>query len=392
MIEKRLKATFSEVYGRDPERLFFAPGRINLIGEHIDYNGGYVFPCAITYGTYGYVRERDDRKVRFFSNNFADLGVIEIDLEDLSRKDSQHWANYTVGVLKIIEDEGYRLPHGFDIAYEGNIPNGAGLSSSASIEILTCWMVNTLFDFGISMVTCALLCKRVENDFMGVSTGIMDQFIVGMGKKDTALLLDTATLDYKEIPVVLEGKSIVIMNTNKVRGLTDSKYNERYAECQEALRRIKEVNPDLMALCELTVHDLNYIRPIIDNDRLYRRAKHAILENDRTIRGAEMLKEGNVMAFGRLMNESHRSLQFDYEATGVELDTLVETAWQLPQTVGARVTGAGFGGCAIAIVKDEGIEEFIEMVGKIYENKIGYKADFYVAHIGDGTKEIEINE
>lgn len=388
MIENNLRIKFEEVFGYAPEKLFFAPGRINLIGEHIDYNGGFVFPCAITYGTYAHVKQRQDRKVRFYSNNFSDLGIIEVDLEDLSKKDSQHWANYTVGVLKIFEDEGYVCPNGFDVAYEGNIPYGAGLSSSASLEMLTAWIINSLFEFKVSMVTCALLSKRVENDFMGVSTGIMDQFIVGKGKKDTALLLNTSNLDYTEVPVVLEGKSIVIMNTNKIRGLTDSKYNERYAECQEALRRIKEVNPDLMALCELTPHDLTYIRPIIDNDRLYRRAKHAILENDRTIRGAELLKTGNVMAFGRLMNESHRSLQFDYEATGVELDTLVETAWQLPQTVGARVTGAGFGGCAIAIVKDEGIDEFIDMVGRIYENKIGYKADFYVAHIGDGTKEI----
>lgn len=392
MIEKDLFRRYIEVYEQQPEQLFFAPGRINLIGEHIDYNGGYVFPCAITYGTYAYVKRREDRLVRFYSDNFEEVGIIEVHLDDLKKDPQQEWANYTIGVLKIFADANHFCKTGFDVFYYGNIPYGAGLSSSASIEMATAWMINTLFEFNLSKVSCALLCKKVENEFIGVNSGIMDQFIIGMGKKDQAVLLDTSTLDYTEVPVELENMSIVIMNTNKKRGLADSKYNERYGECQEALRRIKEVNPDLMNLCELTPYDLTYIRPIIDNDRLYRRAKHAILENDRTVRAANLLKEGNVHAFGRLMNESHRSLQFDYEATGVELDTLVETAWQLPQTIGARVTGAGFGGCAIAIVKDDGIEEFIQMVGKIYENKIGYVADFYVAHIGDGTKEIELRE
>lgn len=392
MIEKDLYHRFSEVYGEQPERIFFAPGRINLIGEHIDYNGGYVFPCAITFGTYAVVKLRDDRNVRFYSENYKETGIIETHLDALKKEAQQDWANYPIGVLKIFEEAQHLCPTGFDIFYYGNVPTAAGLSSSASIEMVTAWMINTIFEFKISKVSCALLCKKVENEFIGVNSGIMDQFIIAMGKKDEAILLDTATLDYTEVPIELKNKSIVIMNTNKQRGLADSKYNERFSECKEALRRIKNVYSDLLNLCELKPYDLTYIKPIIDNDRLYRRAKHAILENDRTIRGASLLKEGSISAFGRLMNESHRSLQFDYESTGVELDTLVETAWQLPQTIGARVTGAGFGGCAIAIVKDDGIEEFIEMVGKIYENKIGYKADFYVAHIGDGVNEIPISE
>lgn len=366
---------------------FFAPGRINLIGEHIDYSGGHVFPCAITYGTYLWVNKREDCELHFYSENFEELGVIKSHLDGLVNDPKDDWANYPKGVIKKFQEAGHTIPVGLDLYYMGNIPNGAGLSSSASIEVVTAWMLNTLFNFGLTMVECALLSQKAENQFVGVNSGIMDQFASGLGQKDHAILLDTNTLEYHYIPVELENHSIVICNTNKRRGLNESKYNDRRAQCELALELLqKEV--DVKALCELNSEQLESLKHLLPDEEVYRRARHAVSENERTLKAARVLQENNLSEFGRLMNASHDSLRDDYEVTGIELDTMVESAWKQPGTIGARVTGAGFGGCAIAIVENDKIEDFIKNVKADYLEKIGYEADFYVASVGAGAHEI----
>lgn len=369
------------------DRQFFAPGRINLIGEHIDYSGGHVFPCAITYGTTLWIKKRDDNVLRFFSKNFEKLGVIEVSLDDLSFNEDHDWTNYPKGVIKVLLDQGHQISHGLDLVYEGNIPNGAGLSSSASIEVVTGTMLNEVFDLGLDMVEIALISQKAENEYVGVNCGIMDQFAVAKGKEDHAILLNTNTLDYKYIPVVLEDASIVIMNTNKRRGLADSQYNLRRQQCEQALALIQTEKP-VQYLCDLSVKELEELKHLIPDQEMYRRAYHAVSENERTLEAAKVLQENNLEAFGRLMNQSHVSLRDDYEVTGIELDTLVEAAWNHPGTIGARVTGAGFGGCAIAIVENKYLDEFISNVGDHYQEKIGYPADFYVARVGQGAHEI----
>lgn len=371
----------------DFDRQFFAPGRINLIGEHIDYSGGHVFPCAITYGTTLWIKKRDDQLLRFYSKNFEELGVIEVSLDKVEFDSAHDWANYPKGVIRILQDMGYKISHGLDLVYEGNIPNGAGLSSSASIEVVTGTMLNEVFNLGLDMVEIALISQKAENDFVGVNCGIMDQFAVAMGKEDHAILLDTNTLNYDYIPVVLENASIVIMNTNKRRGLADSQYNLRRAQCEQALALIQQ-EKQVQHLCDLTVSELESLKHLITDEEMYRRAYHAVSENERTLKAAQVLQDNDLVAFGQLMNESHISLRDDYEVTGIELDTLVEAAWNHEGTIGSRVTGAGFGGCAIAIVKNEHLDDFISDVASKYEEKIGYAADFYVANVGQGAHEI----
>lgn len=371
----------------DFDRQFFAPGRINLIGEHIDYSGGHVFPCAITYGTTLWIKKRDDQLLRFYSKNFEELGVIEVSLDKVEFDPAHDWVNYPKGVIRILQDMGYKISHGLDLVYEGNIPNGAGLSSSASIEVVTGTMLNEVFNLGLDMVEIALISQKAENDFVGVNCGIMDQFAVAMGKEDHAILLDTNTLNYDYIPVVLENASIVIMNTNKRRGLADSQYNLRRAQCEQALALIQQ-EKQVQHLCDLTVSELESLKHLITDEEMYRRAYHAVSENERTLKAAQVLQDNDLVAFGQLMNESHISLRDDYEVTGIELDTLVEAAWNHEGTIGARVTGAGFGGCAIAIVKNEHLDDFISDVASKYEEKIGYAADFYVANVGQGAHEI----
>ncbi len=385
---KQFEQLFVEKFNCEPEHTFFAPGRINLIGEHIDYNGGFVFPCAITYGTYAWVSLRDDQEVHFYSHNFENQGVIKIDLNDLAYQEVHDWANYPKGVLSVLSQRNLVCPQGLNIFYYGNIPNGAGLSSSASIEMVSAWMVNVLFDFKMTMVECALLGKEVENKYIGVNSGIMDQFAIGMGQKDKALLLNTETLDYEVIPVELGDAKIVISNTNKRRGLADSKYNQRRGECEAALELLqKEV--DIKNLCDLSVAQFEQVKHVLTDDVLLRRARHAISENERTIQATKVLKEKDISAFGQLMNASHISLRDDYEVTGIELDTLVEAAWNHEATIGARVTGAGFGGCSIAIVKADGVEDYIAKVAQVYRDKIGYDATFYVAEVGEGVHQIK---
>ncbi len=384
---KHLEQKFQEVFGIPAEKQFFAPGRVNLIGEHTDYNGGNVFPCAIDKGTYGLVKKRDDRKFRMYSENFADLGIMEFTLDELTNEKKHDWANYPKGVIKMFLEAGQKIDSGFDILFSGNIPNGAGLSSSASIEMLTAIVLKDLFHLSIDPVEMAQLGKKTENLFIGVNSGIMDQFAVAMGKKDNAILLDCNTLKYDYVPVVLKDEVIVIANTNKRRGLADSKYNERRAECDEALSELQTKLP-IKALGELSIEQFEANKDLIKSPIRQKRAKHAVYENQRTLKAQKELSAGNLAEFGKLMNQSHISLRDDYEVTGVELDTLAALAWEQPGVVGSRMTGAGFGGCTVSIVKKDKVDDFIKNVGEAYKNKIGYTADFYIASVSDGAKKL----
>ena len=379
---------FTKVYGdREGIRVFFSPGRVNLIGEHTDYNGGNVFPCALSFGTYGAIALRDDKTVRMYSENFKDLGVITFDIDDLKNEEKDDWANYPKGVISVLRNHGYDVKQGFDMVVFGNIPNGAGLSSSASLELLMGVMVDKIFNFNIDRVELVKYCQEAENKFIGVNCGIMDQFAIGMGKEDSAILLDCNTLDYSYSKVDLKDEVIIIANTNKRRGLADSKYNERRSECETALSEL-QTKLNINSLGELTEEEFENNKYLIKNDIRAKRAKHAVYENQRTLKAVKALQNNDIETFGKLMNDSHTSLRDDYEVTGKELDTLVDLAWKHEATVGSRMTGAGFGGCTVSIVKKAMEEDFINTVGKGYKEIIGYDADFYVANIGDGTREI----
>jgi len=378
---------FNKFNSNHSPRLFFAPGRINLIGEHTDYNGGHVFPASISFGTYALAARRTDHKLRFYSMNFPEKGMIEVDLDDLNYYEADDWANYPKGMIKKMRDFGCKIDSGLNILYYGNIPNSAGLSSSASIEMVTGVLLEGLFDFELDRMDMIKLGQKVENDYIGVNSGIMDQFAIGMGKKDHAIHLNTATLDYNYAPIKLPNHSIVIINTNKSRTLAGSKYNERRSECEEALSDLK-TELDIDSLGDLTPEAFETHRHVIQNEINQKRAKHAVYENARTLEALKRLKSNDLSAFGTLMNESHLSLQHDYEVTGLELDTIVETAWNQEGVVGARMTGAGFGGCAIAIVEHDSIDSFKKEISKHYIEKIGYDVTFYIADIGDGAKEM----
>lgn len=387
-MKQELIQKFNEIYGEGGElKTYFAPGRVNLIGEHTDYNGGHVFPCALTIGTYGAVRKRNDNKLRFYSMNFEHLNVIESSLDDLTPRKNAGWTNYPKGVMWALREKGYEIPCGIDLMLFGNIPNGSGLSSSASVEVLTGYILNDLFDLGISNQDLALLGQFSENNFNGVNCGIMDQFAIAMGKKDHAIFLDTADLSFEYAPIKLEGAKIVISCSNKKRGLGDSKYNERRAECEEALEEIRQkVKVD--SLGDLSEEQFEEVRDAIKDATRQKRAKHAVYENQRTIKAVQALKANDIELFGKLMNASHVSLRDDYEVTGIELDTLVEEAWKVEGVIGSRMTGAGFGGCTVSIVKDDAVDTFIEKVGTAYKVAIGYAADFYVVQIGDGPAKL----
>ena len=375
---------FQEVFG-DTEgvKVFFAPGRVNLIGEHTDYNAGHVFPCALTIGTYGVARVRNDRKLRFYSMNFEKLGVIESSIDGLKPEKEADWTNYPKGVMWAFLEKGFAIPNGMDILLNGNIPNGSGLSSSASVEVLTGYILREFFGFEVSNQDLALIGQYSENKFNGVNCGIMDQFAIAMGKKDHAIFLDTADLSYTYAPVKLQGAKLVIACSNKKRGLGDSKYNERRNECETALAELQKVI-DIAGLGDLTEEQFEANRSAIKDPVRVKRARHAVYENQRTIQAVAALQADDIVRFGQLMNASHASLRDDYEVTGIELDTLVEEAWKIEGVIGSRMTGAGFGGCTVSLVKDEAIDSFIEKVGEAYLAKIGYRADFYVVEIGDG--------
>lgn len=383
MVEQ-LKNKFAEVFGPEGESaVYFAPGRVNMIGEHTDYNGGHVFPCALTIGTYGVVRKRQDRKLRFYSMNFEQLGVMESSLDELVPSKDADWTNYPKGVLWAFKERGMEVTEGFDLLLFGNIPNGSGLSSSASVEVLTGYILKDQYGFDVTNQDLALIGQFSENRFNGVNCGIMDQFAIAMGKADHAIFLDTNTLDYTYVPLKLDGAKIVIACSNKKRGLGDSKYNERRSECETALAELQKV-VDIKSLGELTEEQFEANKDTIGDEVRVRRARHAVYENQRTIQAVEALQKQDLKKFGELMNASHVSLRDDYEVTGIELDTLVEEAWKVDGVIGSRMTGAGFGGCTVSIVEDAAVDRFIESVGTAYRDKIGYAADFYVVQVGSG--------
>ena len=384
MIWEDVLAKFKELFGDEGEiGVYFAPGRVNMIGEHTDYNGGHVFPCALTIGTYGVARKRDDKKLRFYSMNFEQLGVIESSVEGLKPEKEADWTNYPKGVMWAFGEKGMKVEQGMDLVLFGNIPNGSGLSSSASVEVLTGYILKDMFGFDVTNQDLALIGQFSENKFNGVNCGIMDQFAIAMGKSGHAIFLDTATLKYEYAPIKLENAKIVISCSNKKRGLGDSKYNERRSECETALAELQKV-VKIDSLGDLTEEQFEQYKDAIKDPVRVKRAKHAVYENQRTIKAVEALKNNDVTLFGELMNASHVSLRDDYEVTGIELDTLVEEAWKVDGVIGSRMTGAGFGGCTVSIVKDEAVDSFIEKVGAAYKDKIGYAADFYVVEIGDG--------
>lgn len=375
---------FEEIFGSTQDvKVYFAPGRVNMIGEHTDYNGGHVFPCALTIGTYAVARKRDDDTCRFYSMNFEELGILESSVEGLKYEKAADWTNYPKGVMWAFGEKGHPVLKGMDLLLYGNIPNGSGLSSSASVEVLTGYILRDFFNFNVSNQDLALYGQYAENHFNGVNCGIMDQFSIAMGKKDHAIFLDTADLSYEYAPIVLQGYKIVIAGSNKKRGLGDSKYNERRSECETALSELQQV-VGIQSLGDLTEEMFETYKSAIKDEIRIKRAKHAVYENQRTIRAVAALKRNDLAEFGKLMNASHVSLRDDYEVTGIELDTLVEEAWKLDGVIGSRMTGAGFGGCTVSIVKDEAVESFVQKVGAAYEQKIGYAADFYVVEIGDG--------
>ena len=383
-MKQELLKKFEEVFGDSKGAgVYFAPGRVNLIGEHTDYNGGHVFPCALTIGTYAVARLRDDDKLCLFSMNFEEDGVGESRLADIETKKDGDWRNYPKGIVWAFGKKGYKVDKGLDILYFGNIPNGSGLSSSASIEVLTGFILKELFGFDVTNQDLALIGQFSENQYNGVNCGIMDQFAIAMGKKDCAIFLDTADLSYEYAPIVLKGAKIVILNTNKKRGLGDSKYNERRSECEAALAAL-QTKLSIKSLGELTEEEFEANKELIGDPVKIKRAKHAVYENQRTIKAVKALKDNDLELFGKLMIASHDSLRDDYEVTGIELDTLVAEALKQQGVIGARMTGAGFGGCAVSIVKEDKIDSFIQNVGEIYEKEIGYAADFYVVEIGDG--------
>lgn len=387
-MRKEILNTFYNIFGENKDvRAFFSPGRVNLIGEHTDYNGGNVFPCALSFGTYGAISLRNDKKIRMFSNNFKGLGVIEFDLEGIKYEKEHDWANYPKGVIDVLKKKGHKIDKGFDVVIDGNIPNGAGLSSSASLELLIAVMLDKLFDLNIDRVDLVKYSQEAENKFIGVNCGIMDQFAIGMGKDDSAILLDCNTLKYNYSKINLKDEVLIIANTNKRRGLADSKYNERRSECETALEELK-TKLYINALGELSIEEFEENKELIKDDIRRKRAKHAVYENIRTLKAKEALEKNELKTFGELMNASHISLRDDYEVTGVELDTLVELAWKQEGTLGSRMTGAGFGGCTVSLVKRNSAENFIKNVGKGYKEKIGYDADFYIANIGSGTREL----
>jgi len=383
-----LKNRFKEIFNLEAERSFFTPGRINLIGEHIDYSGGNVFPTAITFGTYAVVTKRNDKIVRLYSENFEAHGIVEVNLDTLVFDEKDNWANYPKGVLKMLLDAGYKLEKGFDAVFFGNIPNGAGLSSSASLEVLTGLIATTLNDVEIEMLDIVKLAQKAENEFVGVQCGIMDQFASAMGKADHAIFLNCRDLSFHHVPLNLKGYKIVIANTNKKRGLADSKYNERRSQCEEAFAILKQFIPQATCLGEISMDEFNKYKHEIKDEIIRNRAEHVIVEDDRVLKSVEALNNDNIELFGRYMIASHGSLRDLYEVTGAELDTLVEEALKIEGVAGSRMTGAGFGGCTVSIVREEAVDTFVEKVGQGYAEKTGIEPSFYISEVGDGGREI----
>ena len=390
MMKKKLFDMFAELFGdSEGARFYFSPGRVNLIGEHTDYNGGHVFPCALTLGTYGAARKREDNKIHFYSMNLDSFGVVEASLDDLTNKKEYNWANYPLGVVWAFKEKGHTITSGFDMVIWGNIPNGSGLSSSASLEVLTGVILTDLFEIkDLSMTDLALIGQYSENNFNGCNCGIMDQFAVAMGKKDHAIFLDTSDLSYEYAPCILDGAKIVITNSKVKHSLVDSAYNDRRNECAAALKALQS-ELDIQALGDLTPEEFEAHKSLIKDEIQLQRAKHAVYENQRTIDAVTALKAGDIERFGKLMNQSHISLRDDYDVSCEEIDILVDLAWKIPGVLGSRITGGGFGGCTVSIVKDESVDTFIETIGKTYLEKVGHEAEFYTVDIGDGASRLD---
>ena len=383
MIQK-CREVFEQKFGAGGEiHGYFSPGRVNLIGEHTDYNGGHVFPCALTIGTYMAVKKRDDRKLRFYSMNFDALGVLESAIDDIKPEEAAEWTNYPKGVMWAFAGRGYSMDCGLDMVLYGNIPAGSGLSSSASLEVATGYMLKQEYGFDVSNIDIALIGQYSENNFNGMNCGIMDQFASAMGKKDHAIFLNTADLSYEYAPLVLEGAKILITNSNVKHKLVDSKYNERRSECETALKELQEVI-GINTLGDLSEEQFETYQSAIKDETRRKRAKHAVYENQRTIRAVEALKQNDIELFGKLMNDSHVSLRDDYEVSCEEIDVLAEEAWKVDGVIGSRITGGGFGGCTVSIVREAAVDSFISQVGAAYEKRVGKRADFYVVDIGNG--------
>ena len=388
MTKAELIQSFIDTFGPgEAPRCFFAGGRVNLIGEHVDYNGGHVLPCALTMGTWGLLRRRSDDRLRFYSLNFPQLGVLEGTLTGIRFQERNQWTNYVLGMLFALKERGIELSSGFELLIYGNIPNGSGLSSSASLEVVAGAALRSCYDLDVTNVELAILGQRAENGFIGLNSGIMDQFSIALGKEDAAVFLNTGTLSYEYVPVELGDNVILIMNTCKRRTLADSNYNERRSECESALKALQQVLPvkDLASV-DLRTFEANKRR--IENETERDRAEHVVYECARTIQACDRLRNGDLVSFGRLMNASHDSLRDLYAVSCKELDTLVEQARSCPGVLGARMTGAGFGGCAVAIVQKDAVNAVMEKVGTAYEAAIGYPCAFYVASIGGGPREI----
>ncbi len=385
MIIEQLKSKFIEKYGAGEISGYFSPGRVNLIGEHTDYNGGFVFPCALSFGIYCLVRKTERKIVRFASLNMP--FEVEVHVDDLNKPVGKEWVNYPIGVFAQFMKKGLTFDQGADLLFYGDVPTGAGLSSSAALEVVTGVFINDTYGFGISRVELALMGQKAEHEFALVNCGIMDQFISAMGKKDHAVFLNCETLAYELVPVLLDGVKIVISNTNSPHKLDSGKYNERVAECQAAVKAIQPFQK-IVALGEISWADFLKVEDKIENETVRRRARHVVSEIQRTEDAVKALRAGDLLKFGALMNGSHDSLRDDYEVTGFELDTMVEEGRKIEGVIGTRMTGGGFGGCTVSLVKEEAIDTFIEQVGRNYESKTGLKPLFYVAEIGDGGKKL----
>lgn len=387
-MKEKMLDTFKKIYADNENvSVFFAPGRVNLIGEHTDYNAGHVFPCALTIGTYGAVRKRDDNKLRFYSVNFEKDGVIESSLEELIPSKEAGWTNYPKGVMWAFKERGMVMPVGLDMVIYGNIPNGSGLSSSASLEVLTGYILKTLYGFDVSNVELAQIGQYSENNFNGMNCGIMDQFASAMGKKDNAIFLDTSDLSYEYAPIKLDGMKIVVTNSKVKHSLVDSAYNDRRNACEKALAELQEVI-SISGLGELSIEEFEAHKDAVKDDDRRLKAKHAVYENQRTISAVKALREGDIEEFGRLMNRSHISLRDDYDVSCEEIDVLVDAAWSVPGVIGSRITGGGFGGCTVSIVKDEAIDAFKDTLTKAYKDKCNLVPEFYVVSIGDGPSKM----
>lgn len=387
MTVTELKTAFNETYGKQAEAVYFSPGRVNLIGEHTDYNGGFVFPCALSFGTYLLISKNTDKKMRFKSLNQPE--IVELELNQLTTPlEGRSWVNYPLGCIAQFVKRGIKIENGYDMLIWGNVPNGAGLSSSAALEVVTAYAFNEQLGTGYDRTELAKIGQLSEHEFALVNCGIMDQFASAQGKKDHAIFLNCDTLQFELVPVKLQGIKVVISNTHSPHKLDSGAYNARVAECKKAVEQLNSVRP-LKYLAELTEEEFKKVEHAITDEVAHKRARHVVGEVQRTTDAVKALKAGDIEAFGKLMNASHVSLRDDYEVTGLQLDTMAEEAWKIKGVIGSRMTGGGFGGCTVSLVKDEAIDTFIAEVGKNYKAKTGLDAEFYIAEIGDGARRVE---